>query len=253
MNWYGNLNLFPACVISRLKYTYSRWFPILVEVNNYKIAWNLFVWFEWFQSIALWAPYLVLRMITKKKYLCYLIHFSKLKWKKGIITGDQYWYRIIFREFYRDQAVKYAAGMITGILVAYSISSLLSSGFAMANLVAESPVFPIWAIFLVLWMGHAVAFFASLYTVYLIAKSAWKCRIGREHIESWRMSQERRIPLIQYILYNLAQILSVSFFVFLVELFLYVDEVSPGAPLYIYLVPIYVVSMIGLLNSILCR
>ena len=70
--------------------------------------------------------------------------------------------------------------------------------------------------------------------------------------QRWHQSNERRIPLIQFVMYHLAWIFGLSF-VFVVDeilVYLYYQNLAPS---YSFLVPFYIVTGIAISNSLVCR
>lgn len=115
-----------------------------------------------------------------------------------------------------------------------------------------SNAIPSWGIFLVLLFGHFVLFLVVLRIMRLVLHSLLPKNDAERATQKWHQANEKRIPLIQYTVYNVGWVFGVSFLLVLVEVLalLYYEG---SAPLYACLVPIYLLSGAALLISIVCK
>jgi hypothetical protein len=111
---------------------------------------------------------------------------------------------------------------------------------------------PLWVIFLDLWIGHLALFALSIYCLNLVLKSLLSKNEFERQTARWHQANEKRIPLIQYLVYNIAWILGISTMFVITEVLLYLHDYST-VPAYGFLVPIYAIIIISLLSAILCR
>ena len=104
-----------------------------------------------------------------------------------------------------------------------------------------SNAIPSWGIFLVLLFGHFVLFLVVLRILRLVLHSLLPKNDAERATQKWHQANEKRIPLIQYTVYNVGWVFGVSFLLVLVEVLalLYYEG---SAPLYACLVPIYILS-----------
>lgn len=121
-------------------------------------------------------------------------------------------------------------------------------------------VIPLWALFLVLWLGHGWLFVVVCSSVTYIFKSLQKLSSSKipsslndsKSTQQWHQANEKLIPLIQYTMYNHACILSVSSIAVTCEILIYLSILSV-VPKYSFLIPIYIVVGIALSNALLCK
>ena len=111
---------------------------------------------------------------------------------------------------------------------------------------------PAWGIFAVLFLGHFILFLVVIRIMRLILRSLLPKNDAEKATQKWHQANEKRIPLIQYTVYNVSWVFGVSFLLVITELLalLYYENL---APVYASLVPIYLLSGAALVNSILCR
>ena len=127
--------------------------------------------------------------------------------------------------------------------------------FASINLFTDGRIkCPVWSIFVLLMIGHFISFFLFFRTIYLSLKSINQDNSNADYGDSeiFHVATENRFPLIQYTLCRLFQLGGILIFIFLMEVFFYTD-IMGSSPAYLYLIPVYAMSAIGLLNTILCR
>lgn len=121
-------------------------------------------------------------------------------------------------------------------------------------------VIPLWAIFLVLWLGHGLLFLVVCSSVSFIFKSLQKFSTSKissnvnesRSTQQWHQANEKLIPLIQYTMYNHAYILSASLVAVMCEVLIYLSTLSI-VPEYSFIVPIYVAVGIAFSNALLCK
>ena len=111
---------------------------------------------------------------------------------------------------------------------------------------------PIWAIFLVLWIGHVLLLVVAGSSIQLVLDSMTSDGDEERTTALWHQINERRIPLIQYLMYNLAWILWTSMILWIFEILVFLSTMSLVEP-YDCLVPIYIVSGLAILTAFLCR
>lgn len=111
---------------------------------------------------------------------------------------------------------------------------------------------PIWGIFLVIWVGHFILFLLTLRIIRLILRSLFTRKDQERFTQRWHQANEKRIPLIQYVFYHLAWILGLSMIILIFEILLYLYY-DGQVPLWSTLIPLYIITGIATLNSLICR
>lgn len=153
----------------------------------------------------------------------------------------------------RDSYVVSSVNRLHEIVQVFTWSSILSTVLAVVNISTSMSIIPVWSIFFVLWMGHVAAFLISIHIFFEIFKALTYVK-SEYHEDSllWHQANENRIPLVQYVLYHLFQILGLSFCIFMLEFLLYLS-LENNSPTYLYIIPVYFVSFFGFVYSITCR
>lgn len=111
---------------------------------------------------------------------------------------------------------------------------------------------PLWAIFFVLWIGHILLVVVAGSSIQLVLDSMTTDGDEERTTAQWHQINERRIPLIQYLMYNLAWVLWISLILWIFEILVFLNTLSMVES-YSYLVPIYLVSGMAIMTAILCR
>ena len=110
---------------------------------------------------------------------------------------------------------------------------------------------PIWGIFLVIWFSHLLLLILTIRIIRLIVKSLFHSNNDR-FTQKWHQTNEKRIPLIQFIFYHLAWILGLSLILLIYEILLFLYYYQQ-LPLWSSLIPLYIITGILTLNSIICK
>lgn len=151
----------------------------------------------------------------------------------------------------RDKHVFDAVDGLNKLFLAISITVLL---VLILILVDEftARVVPIWGIFLVIWLGHVALFLISLSIARLLLSSVLSKSERVRFSQRWHQANEKRIPLIQFVLFQLLWILSLSFALVIFEILLYlaIVEVTSYLPVLIFS---YIIIGGALLFAFLCR
>jgi len=111
---------------------------------------------------------------------------------------------------------------------------------------------PLWGIFLVIWVGHFILFLLTLRIIRLILRSLFTRKDQERFTQRWHQANEKRIPLIQYVFYHLAWILGLSMMILIFEILLYLYY-NGQVPLWSTLIPLYIITGVATLNSMICR
>lgn len=159
----------------------------------------------------------------------------------------------------KDQCVVRAVEHLLIILYVVTATVLLVIFLLIVNLLTFADAVPYWGIFLVIWMGHLSVLVVVGSSVHLVLQSVTTdsgdtAADGDEErtTAQWHQLNERRIPLVQFLMYNLAWVLWVSLVLVVFEVLLYLaleGDVAATA----CLVPVYVASGLAIVSAILCR
>ena len=125
----------------------------------------------------------------------------------------------------RDGYVFDAVHGLNQIFLVIAITSILTLILIFVDEFTES-VIPIWGIFLVVWIGHLALFAVMLSIVRLLLSSVLSKSERLQFSHRWHQANEKRIPLIQYVLYQLLWVLGASFLLFIFEILLYLSIVG---------------------------
>ena len=151
----------------------------------------------------------------------------------------------------KDQYVIRAVEHLHWILYVVSWTILFVFLFLFINEFVDHAI-PIWAIFLVLWIGHVLLLIVAGSSIQLVLDSMTSDGDEERTTASWHQINERRIPLIQYLMYNLAWVLWTSMILWIFEILVFLSTMSMVEP-YDCLVPIYIVSGLAILTAFVCR
>lgn len=126
------------------------------------------------------------------------------------------------------------------------------------NLLTHNSI-PIWILFSSLWLGHtllAVIVFYSVKDVCISLESDKKITsqssADPRPTKRWHISNEKIIPLIQYLIYCLLRLLWASLAILLAEILVYLSFFSI-VPEFSFLVPIYILAGCSVFSAIICR
>lgn len=116
---------------------------------------------------------------------------------------------------------------------------------------------PLWTLFLILLIGHFVLFILMFNIMRCVYKSMQpesqdESSLKQHTVEKWHRTNEKIIPLIQYLLYNLLCIFWISSMLFIFEILVYLSLILV-VPAYSFLIPIYIVAGLSLSNAVTCR
>jgi hypothetical protein len=92
----------------------------------------------------------------------------------------------------------------------------------------------------------------AVYVTSLVLKSLVAKNEQERQTARWHQANEKRIPLIQFLMYNLSWILGISAVLVVVEILVYLETYG-YVPTYSFLVPIYIVIGFALLSALICR
>ena len=151
----------------------------------------------------------------------------------------------------KDQYVIRAVEHLHWILYVVSWTILFVFLFLFINEFVDHAI-PIWAIFLVLWIGHVLLLIVAGSSIQLVLDSMTSDGDEERTTASWHQINERRIPWIQYLMYNLAWVLWTSMILWIFEILVFLSTMSMVEP-YDCLVPIYIVSGLAILTAFVCR
>ena len=159
----------------------------------------------------------------------------------------------------RQNYIEYAVSQLQIIAYLAVFILLTIQALVLVNCVRQYTI-PVWALFLVLWLGHGCLFVITIISISNIFKSMQKCNSMRPPItghdtriaQQWHHANEKLIPLIQYTMYNHACILSISFTLLICEILVYLS-IHLVVPAYSFLFPIYVVAGFSLSNAFICK
>lgn len=111
---------------------------------------------------------------------------------------------------------------------------------------------PSWGIIASLLFGHFILFLVIIRIMRLILRSLLPKNDVERATQKWHQANEKRIPLIQYTVYNVSWIFGVSFLLVLTEILALLND-QGLAPVYAALIPLYLLSGAALCNSVVCR
>lgn len=159
----------------------------------------------------------------------------------------------------RNDNIECAVNHLKSTTYLFVVIILIFQILLLVNCVYQN-VIPIWALFLVLWLGHGWLFVVVCSSVSYIFKSLQKFSSPKlpsnvnesRSTQQWHQANEKLIPLIQYTMYNHAYILSASLVAVTCEILIYLSILSI-VPEYSFLVPIYIVVGIAFSNALLCK
>ena len=149
----------------------------------------------------------------------------------------------------RDERLKLSADGLYYLFLIAAWTTILALLLTFINL--YNGAIPLYAVFIIFWTGHVLLIFMML----RILRSMILSVIGTGKLESthrWHLANERRFPLLQYLLFQISWILGISAVLFVFEILLYLYY-SDAVTLSAVTVPIYILSSICLLNSMLCK
>ena len=151
----------------------------------------------------------------------------------------------------RDKYVLEATQSLNHFVVIAAWTAIVAMIFVFVNEFTDNAI-PTWSIFAVLFFGHFLLFIVVIRIMRLILRSLLPKNDAEKATQRWHQANEKRIPLIQYTVYNVSWIFGASFLLVIIEILalLYFENI---APVYASLVPIYLFSGAALMNSILCR
>jgi hypothetical protein len=152
----------------------------------------------------------------------------------------------------RDQYVIEAVDTLVIILLIVGFSLISANILVLVDQNVDMEI-PLWSIFTVLWVGQFAILIAALYAVRMMLKAMIiKVKRGKRLAQKWHHANEKRIPLVQYVLIHLGTVLGVSFVVAIFEINLYfalAGMISKYVPLGIA----YAITGFSFLGSILCK
>lgn len=156
-----------------------------------------------------------------------------------------------FRTQDRDKSVYEAALGLNHFVLVAAWTSIAALILVFINEFTNNAI-PSWGIFTVLFFGHFVLLLVVMRILRLILRSLLPKNDAERSTQKWHQANEKRIPLIQYTVYNVSWIFGVSFLLVIIEVLalLYYEGV---APVYASLAPIYLLTGVALINSVLCR
>lgn len=150
----------------------------------------------------------------------------------------------------RDKYVTDAVHGLNHILLVAAWSIILALVLVFTN--EYVGVIPLWSIFMILWIGHFIVFVIFLNMIRQMLRSLLAKNDAERLTQRWHQANERRIPLIQYLMFHLLWTLGISFMLVIFEILLYLSLVGM-APSWSPLVPAYIVVAISFSNSLVCR
>ena len=151
----------------------------------------------------------------------------------------------------RDKSVVEAAMGLNHVVLVAAWTSIAALILVFVNEFTDNAI-PSWGIFTVLLFGHFVLLLVVMRILRLILRSLLPKNDAERSTQKWHQANEKRIPLIQYTVYNVSWVFGVSFLLVLVEIFAMLYYLGL-APVYAPLVPIYLLTGVALTNSIICR
>lgn len=172
--------------------------------------------------------------------------------EKGSLLSGDYESRLVREQKKRD---KFAVEAVDCLIVILLVAGFVLITINILVLINENvnDEIPLWAMFVILWFGHLAIFITAIYSVRLMLKSmVSKGDRSVRLTQRWHMSNERRIPLIQYILSHLIWALSTSFIFVIFEILLFL-QLNSRIPQYSILIVLYIVFGAGFLSSVICR
>jgi len=178
----------------------------------------------------------------------------------GLLAGSAAGATPSSREAAKDQYVVRAVEHLHVILYVVAWTAVAVFVVLFVNEFVDHAV-PVWAVFLVVWVGHVGVLVVAGSSVHLVLESmsTGDSGSGQNHdgddertTAQWHQINERRIPLVQYLMYNLAWVLWVSLILVVFEVLLYVG-LTGDTPLTACLVPVYVAGGLAVFTAVLCR
>lgn len=125
--------------------------------------------------------------------------------------------------------------------------------------IATHHIIPIWIIFSTLWLGHAILAIMAFYSIKQIFTSLesdkatpTRSDVDPRNTQRWHISNEKTIPLIQYLIYCLLCLLWISSNLLLVEILGYLSYLSL-VPKFSIVIPIYILAGCSIVSAVLCR
>ena len=151
----------------------------------------------------------------------------------------------------RDKSVFEAAMGLNHFVLVAAWTSIAALILVFVNEFTNNAI-PTWGIFTVLLFGHFVLLLVVMRILRLVLRSLLPKNDAERSTQKWHQANEKRIPLIQYTVYNVSWVFGVSFLLVIVEVLalLYYEGL---VPIYACLLPIYLLSGLALINSMLCR
>ena len=151
----------------------------------------------------------------------------------------------------KQQYLEFAVYSLEGMLFIFMLSLIFTT---ILSIVRETNGYklPLWLIFLPVWLGHAIIFGISLRVLQLTFRSLIPGFEKDKLTNKVLKTNEKRVALAQYSLYNLLWLHGISSMAILFEVLLYLGLMEI-IPLYACLIPIYIVSSIAIINTLICR
>jgi heme/copper-type cytochrome/quinol oxidase subunit 2 len=151
----------------------------------------------------------------------------------------------------RDQKAVDAVENLYLVVVVTAITMFLTLCVEVINCFTANAI-PLWVMFMFLWMGH----FAIGVVVFQSVKYMLQSMISKNNRErfsqKWHQANERRIPVVQFVVYHVAWILGISFSLICGEIIVYL-AVTNTVPMYAaFIIPYFIIG-IALSNSLVCR
>ena len=140
-----------------------------------------------------------------------------------------------------------------------SIGTVLTVEALVIINIATHNIIPIWIIFSTLWLGHAILAIIVFYSVKQIFASLESDKAtpirsdsDPQSTQRWHISNEKTIPLIQYLIYCLLRLLWVSSNLLLAEILGYLTYLSL-VPKFSSVIPIYILAGCSIISAVICR
>lgn len=151
----------------------------------------------------------------------------------------------------RDKMAAAAVQSLLYIVVIAAVTIISVLIVEIANAFTRDSV-PIWVPFLIFWIGHIVVG-GTIYQSIRYMLQAMVSKSNRERFsQKWHQANERRIPLIQFTVFNLAWIFGLSFALVIAEVLALLACLNIVPVVCAFIIP-YVIVSIAISNSLLCR
>ena len=151
----------------------------------------------------------------------------------------------------KQQFLEFAVYSLEFMLIVFLGSLVLATALTIVRESNENYM-PLWVIFSCLWLGHLIIFGVSVRVLQLLFRSLIPGYEKDKLTNKVLRTNEKRIALAQFTLFNLLWLHGISIMAILFEILLYL-ALSNVVPAYACLIPMYIVATLAVMNALVCR